>query len=401
VDVTGPADESWSACEFKDQAELTAAWNTWLGKFKIVQSGCGVTPPTLPSVGPILCEIFSSTVVYAIADLCTNDSHTATFKLTAPEKIVAKCLDITLDECMDEAYIDEMFKSWKQGFSFTGGCLNAEDNSSELALLDWKTGWVEAAGAVISFTFKAWDVCSKDQVTCTFTIPPCNPDCETAYAMGASATCFMPDFAQWGWTNLIGPGTYNWPLYAAAAGCDITKGFLVGNVDVVYSGGYVNVTFNMAPGYTLDEQHVYVGSAMYPLGKDGKPTVAPGQYKNIGPFEGDVYVIAHGVVCGAFNPMPQAAVAPLNISLEPSDLKVYPNPFNTRVTFEFVSGRDANARLDIFNMLGQKVATLFDRPVEKGVLNRIEYLPDVAPGVLFYRFTLDNELFNGKLIYNK
>jgi hypothetical protein len=84
-----------------------------------------------------------------------------------------------------------------------------------------------------------------------------------------------------------------------------------------------------------------------------------------------------------------------------SELKVYPNPFRGLVTFEFVSGHNANARLEIFNMLGQKVTTLLDQPVEQGVMNRFEYRPLVTSGMLFYRFSLDNEIFNGKMIYSE
>ena len=83
------------------------------------------------------------------------------------------------------------------------------------------------------------------------------------------------------------------------------------------------------------------------------------------------------------------------------ELKVYPNPFTSAVYFEFVPGSDANARLEIFNMLGQKVSILLDQRVEMGVLRRIEYRPLTTTGVLFYRLSLDNEIFNGKLIYNK
>jgi hypothetical protein len=86
--------------------------------------------------------------------------------------------------------------------------------------------------------------------------------------------------------------------------------------------------------------------------------------------------------------------------LESSLLKVYPNPFGNTVNFEFVSGRDASARLEIFNALGQKITTLMDRMVEEGVMNRIQYQPVSQPGLLFYRFTLDTQVFNGKLIYN-
>jgi len=87
--------------------------------------------------------------------------------------------------------------------------------------------------------------------------------------------------------------------------------------------------------------------------------------------------------------------------LEATDLKVYPNPFSTTVHFEFVSGKTAEARLEIFNVTGQKIATLLERRVEKGVLNRIEYKPVMTPGVLIYRLSLDNEISQGTLIYNK
>jgi len=126
---------------------------------------------------------------------------------------------------------------------------------------------------------------------------------ETAYAKGDGAsaittTCFIPTFSRWGWTNLIGPGSYEWDLWAAAGQCDTDKGTWVGTVVVDYDeDGYVTVTFHVDAPYLLDETHVYVGTAQYPKDKKGKSTVAPGQYTNASPFNGDpVYVIAHAVV---------------------------------------------------------------------------------------------------------
>lgn len=85
-----------------------------------------------------------------------------------------------------------------------------------------------------------------------------------------------------------------------------------------------------------------------------------------------------------------------------TELKVYPNPFSTRVTFEFVAGRDADARIEIFNMLGQKVGTVMDQFVREGVLQRVEFAPmNIERGMLFYRLTLDEEVFNGKVLYNR
>ncbi|MBC7085125.1 MAG: hypothetical protein H5T43_01980 [Methanomethylovorans sp.] len=124
---------------------------------------------------------------------------------------------------------------------------------------------------------------------------------ETAYAKGDDAICFIPTFANWGWTNPIVPGEYTWDLWAAAGQCDTSKGTLVGTVTVVYDDdGYVTVTYNVGSPYLLEETHVYAGTTMFPKVKQGKNTVftvAPGLYTNNGPFDGSqVYVIAHAVV---------------------------------------------------------------------------------------------------------
>ncbi len=121
---------------------------------------------------------------------------------------------------------------------------------------------------------------------------------ETAYAKGDGATCFIPTFKNWGWTNLISPGTYEMDLWAGAAQCDTSKGTLVGSVTVTYgSDGYVTADYNVGTPYILEETHVYAGYEMFPMDKKGNPTVAPGAYSNASPFDGrDVYVIAHAVV---------------------------------------------------------------------------------------------------------
>jgi hypothetical protein len=90
------------------------------------------------------------------------------------------------------------------------------------------------------------------------------------------------------------------------------------------------------------------------------------------------------------------------ILLEPSGLKAYPNPFRTSVNFEFVPDRDAQARLELFDMLGQKISTLLYIPVNKGVMNKVEYKPDgINSGFLFYRLTLGDEVTAGKMLYAK
>lgn len=125
--------------------------------------------------------------------------------------------------------------------------------------------------------------------------------CETAFALGDDATCFTElGFGNWGWSNVVSDGeSLTWPLWAAAGQCDTGKGTLVGTVTVSYNDATdtVSVDIDLDEGYTLYESHVYAGDAQVPVDKNGKPTVAPGQYYIEDDLEGDIYVIVHAVVC--------------------------------------------------------------------------------------------------------
>jgi hypothetical protein len=104
-------------------------------------------------------------------------------------------------------------------------------------------------------------------------------------------------FNNWGWTNKIGTGSFEWDLWAGAGQCDTSKGTLVGTVVVDYNGGF-NVQFKIDPDLILKETHVYAGTDMFPqgAGRVGGNTTAPGQYYIQDPLTGDIWVIAHGVV---------------------------------------------------------------------------------------------------------
>lgn len=138
--------------------------------------------------------------------------------------------------------------------------------------------------------------------------------CETAFAFYKDG-CFLDDgFNRWGWS--IGPlkadSKQEYDIYQAAGKCDISKGQLIGSLYVTYSeDGSVNVDYNAKSGYQFFETHLYVGNDKYPTLKNGKPTVAPGKYPykhsfpdgessdsfKINDMDGDIYVIAHAVVC--------------------------------------------------------------------------------------------------------
>jgi hypothetical protein len=124
--------------------------------------------------------------------------------------------------------------------------------------------------------------------------------CETAYAYsGDDALCFIDyGFSNWGWIiPLAEEGIYVFDIYAGAGQCDLTKGTLVGTAIITRSATTVTVVYDLEEGYTLYESHVYAGVDPLPHDKKGNPTVAPGQYRIEENLVGEIYVIAHAVVC--------------------------------------------------------------------------------------------------------
>lgn len=131
--------------------------------------------------------------------------------------------------------------------------------------------------------------------------------CETAFGRycecASQNTCFS-DFdgiSRWGWSvNLSSYRTYRFNLFAGAGQCELDKGEYAGYVYVTFNSDGT-VTFGnivMESGFNLIESHFYAGDTEVPM-KNGKMTVAPGQYYNEGDKDGDgtAYVIVHTSVC--------------------------------------------------------------------------------------------------------
>ncbi|WP_370480355.1 HYR-like domain-containing protein, partial [Tamlana flava] len=227
-------------------------------------------------------------------------------------------------------------------------------------------------------------------------------NCETAFARAdVGAQCFIPDFKRWGWTNYFEcEGTYEMPLYAGAAQCDVSKGAHVGNVTVEYIDGMVTVTYgDLAPGYVMTEAHVYIGCEPYPQ-KNGSDTVAPGQYpfnpSGIGTVQnysvkvtdisGPIYVIAHAVTCeivcmcspeesdllseneggmvsfeGGFD-CPGGSCEPEELVQQTNtvDFKAYPVPFESEVTLQYTFEYDTDVKVEVFDIKGALIRSSED-----------------------------------------
>ncbi len=79
----------------------------------------------------------------------------------------------------------------------------------------------------------------------------------------------------------------------------------------------------------------------------------------------------------------------------------YPNPFNPTTEIEFAVPRASKVRLEVFNILGQSVATLFDGQAPAGV-HRVTFDASSNPsGIYFYRLAYNGGSVTKKMVFVK
>ena len=74
-------------------------------------------------------------------------------------------------------------------------------------------------------------------------------------------------------------------------------------------------------------------------------------------------------------------IIPLKFELSPN----YPNPFNPSTTIKYTLAEQSHVRLEIYNILGQRVEVILDESKDAGSHTEIWQANDVPSGVYFYR----------------
>ena len=96
-----------------------------------------------------------------------------------------------------------------------------------------------------------------------------------------------------------------------------------------------------------------------------------------------------GIAAGYF-PVVAVPEEPVEIPQTFAMMQNYPNPFNPTTTLRYALPKDARVTLTIYNVLGQRVATLRDEAENVGYYNvvwngRNDFGTQIASGVYFYR----------------
>ena len=87
-------------------------------------------------------------------------------------------------------------------------------------------------------------------------------------------------------------------------------------------------------------------------------------------------------------------------------VSVYPNPFQEQLTVSFASAKMAEVRLEIFNLMGQKVATVAHTRMAPGQHDLVwegtnDIGKPVVEGYYLYRLQVGDELKSGKVIFSR
>jgi hypothetical protein len=207
-------------------------------------------------------------------------------------------------------------------------------------------------------------------------------------------------------TRLAGNPLLTLPIQS---GCLVTgKGTFEMNQNVVNYLTYNGATATVSN--LLDLANDLLGGTLTP--GDNMGTVAD---PRIVPSYSDVTMAIDAINkgfdgCSSFNGYQVCSTLVVATRKAPDNLAVvnkvqvsaYPNPFTDQVRFIISSPVSGTATLDVFNLQGQKVKTIFQGTVTANIAQIIEYhVADVSRQSLVYIVTMNGERVTGKLLNSK
>ena len=128
-------------------------------------------------------------------------------------------------------------------------------------------------------------------------------------------------------------------------------------------------------GYPVAENLRYSNTELKTAGTDGKPLGDLNWFPEITALE---------------NVNPDQVPTAFNLSQN------YPNPFNPTTTISFTLTRTSKVTLEVFNLLGQKVATVVDDNIKAGAHSYTFDASHLASGIYFYSINIENEFFQSR-----
>jgi hypothetical protein len=76
----------------------------------------------------------------------------------------------------------------------------------------------------------------------------------------------------------------------------------------------------------------------------------------------------------------------------------YPNPFNSSTAIRYYVAQQEKIKLEVFNLLGERISVLVDEEKEAGWQSIIFEAKELPSGIYFYQMTAPSFLKVGKMI---
>ena len=95
----------------------------------------------------------------------------------------------------------------------------------------------------------------------------------------------------------------------------------------------------------------------------------------------------------------EEAVSVPVVDAAPYTFRAFPNPFNQQATIEFSVKQASNLVLELFNLLGERVAVLYDGYAEPGVVQRVSLQAEnLQTGIYLFKLTSGEFTYQAKII---
>jgi len=105
---------------------------------------------------------------------------------------------------------------------------------------------------------------------------------------------------------------------------------------------------------------------------------------------------------GETNNQPLANEENMNLPSNEVVLSAYPNPFSTEATISFQVPESAFVTLEVYNLVGEKVAVLYEGNVEGMQSQKVKFNGQtLSNGVYFYRLNVNDQTFFNKIVLTK
>jgi len=82
-------------------------------------------------------------------------------------------------------------------------------------------------------------------------------------------------------------------------------------------------------------------------------------------------------------------------------LEAYPNPFNNILTIKFAVPKKGRSCLEIYNILGQKIAKLVDKELQLGLYQQSWNAQGISSGLYLIILVMENKIYSKKVLLLK